>query len=137
MSRRFLVVFALASVSCVLAALLALVLQPPTFATRRDAIAYVLQRRGLTADEIYLDQRWPDSVNTLVYGANLTVNLRGGASVTGYFECRQGERSCSFSLPRLGLRNEPVPDIVVKRSWPLLDWLEGQVAGLRLIMQSW
>jgi hypothetical protein len=110
---------------------LAYVLRPPTFTTRRAAIGYVLEQRGITYEQVYIDRSWPDSVNTIAYSANLIIVLREQREVPGYLSCRNSDRDCTINVQRLGIDRVSIPDLTQQRRVPLLEWLEARAADLR------
>ena len=71
----------------------------------------MLDGRGIAHRTIFLEQRWPDSVNDQRYGAHLLVVLDDGRRVAGRLECRTGQHNCRISLMALAIEREPVPEI--------------------------
>jgi hypothetical protein len=133
--RRSLLVLAALCTACTLTAAVAAWARPRTFATRAEAIGYVLQQRGVSYEHIYITQNWPESVNTLTYAATLDVGVRGMGDVGGMIECRKGKQSCLIALPRLGIFNLAVPDTTTVKRPALLVWIDQRMAELRSILK--
>lgn len=129
--RRLVATLSVIALSCVLVGLIGVVLRPPSFPTRRQAIAYVLTQRGIAYDQVFINQTWPDTVNSVVYGANLIIITRDQGEVPGRIECRTADRDCYISVDRLGVDRATIPDITIQRDHPALAWLEAQVAIVR------
>ncbi len=85
----------------------------PRFTSFVAAIGHVLHEQGIAHRAIFLEQRWPDSVNDLRYGAHLLVELDDGQRIAGRLECRTGQRDCRISLVALAIERQPIPDISV------------------------
>jgi hypothetical protein len=120
-------------VACVALASVALWLRPRQFTTFSDAIGYSLIQHDIGYEQIYIDHSWPNTVNTIRYAANLDVRLPGRSPIYGQLECRIERTTCFYSLPSLGIMNEPLPDLVEERETPVwLLWAEDvldQLAG--------
>jgi hypothetical protein len=135
MARRSLLVLAALCTACTLTAAVVAWARPRTFATRIEAVGYVLEQRGVPYEHIYITQNWPESVNTLYYAATLDVGVRGMGNVGGMIECRNGRQSCLIALPRLGIFNLAIPDTTTVKRPALLTWIDERMAELRSILK--
>jgi hypothetical protein len=88
--------------------------QPKRYTNHRDQITAALQRHGIFASQIYLEQGWPDQINSQTYGANLiiVVDAAGDKRVIGRIECREEKRRCWYQVAALGIRREELSDLV-------------------------
>lgn len=130
-NRRLLLALGGLPLLCAAVLLLAFALQPPRFTSRADAIGYVLQQRGIIFEHVYVNRAWPDTVNSITYGANLIIVLSGVEEVPGRIECRSGEQNCYINVVRLGIDRAPIPDLSKPREAPLLTWLEHRYDAIR------
>jgi hypothetical protein len=119
------------------AGLLTAALRPPRFSSRVDAIGYVLAQRNVRYEVIYVNRTWPDTVNSIVYGANLRVIMRDRSELPGRVECRTGDHDCYISVDKLGLDRISIPDLTVQRDPPILIWLESKYAEIRAGKLPW
>ena len=88
-------------------------IQPPRFTNHQDQIAASLRRQGVVFDKVYLDQGWPDKINSQTYGANVTIYYVGGSTpVLGRIECRVHKRNCWFQVAKLGIERQELTDLV-------------------------
>jgi hypothetical protein len=110
--------------SCVLVALLSILLRPPQFTTRIEAISYALSRQGAEFEEVLIERGWPDQINSSTYTTSLRIRTRTLGEVGGRYECRNGETSCWVAVPKLNIDMVPVPDLRKSVEVPLLTWLE-------------
>ena len=104
-------------------------LHPPVrFTNHHDQVAAALRQHGVSFREVYLDQGWPDRINSQTYGANITIylsDLAGGSHssdsaalsaasppINGRLECRVQKRKCWFQVARLKIEREDLTDLV-------------------------
>ena len=73
-------------------------LQPPRYNSFGDAIRADLRQQGIAVRRIELVHAWPDSVNTISYGANLRVTLVSGRVVWGRLECQHLTQNCTYQV---------------------------------------
>ncbi len=106
---------------------------PPRFTSFAAAIGHVLGERGIAHRMVFLEQRWPDSVNDQRYGAHLLVVLDDGRRVAGRLECRAGQRDCRISLMALAIEREPIPEI----STASPSFWQRALADVRRVLGPW
>jgi hypothetical protein len=89
-------------------------MQPKRYTNHRDQVAAALQSHGVAVTQVYLEQGWPDQINSQTYGANLIIQLADGANkkVMGRIECREAKRRCWYQVAALGIRREDLSDLV-------------------------
>lgn len=138
-SRRIVGAFAGLVLACMLGTSFALALRPPRLYTHFDTITYTLRQHGISYRRVTAEQPWPDSVNYYAYGAavypfnlNVTVELRDTTMVAGRVECKNDKYRCELTIADLGIERQPLPDIVERYSWPLLDWLEQAIRSFKM-----
>jgi hypothetical protein len=128
--------------ACVLGGAAALALRAPPIRTQRDAVAYVLNQRGVAYRDIALDDIlshitgynfYPDEPRPYA----VRVTLRGGHEHRGWLDCRARPIVCRLSLPSLGIEKVRIPNPADDQGWPWLDRLEAylELAGLRVLWQ--
>lgn len=113
--------------SAVLCLALELVVQTarsPAIRTHKDAIAYVLQQRGITHQNITFTQTWEESVNLRVFNAAVQVHLTDGRTLHGWIGCEQGDSVCFLVLRGAGINGERLPDIRGARRPPWQPWID-------------
>ncbi|GAB4121885.1 MAG: hypothetical protein Fur005_13410 [Roseiflexaceae bacterium] len=125
------------SLSCMLFAGAALLLRPPRFTTKVDAIGYVLRQQGVDYQMIYLNQGWPDRINSQTYGANLEIVTPTQQRLGGRYECRIEDRNCWIAVPQLGIDLQPVPDLSKPYNLPILVWFDQQWASFQSGRMPW
>lgn len=123
--------------ACTLVGALAVMLRPRTFSSRVEAIGYVLRQRGITYQEIYIDHTWPDTVNTISYGANLVVIVGDQGKIGGRIDCKTMNDGCRIALPKLGVDWTAIPDLTIPHDMPLLTWLEAQWVAVQAGKLPW
>jgi hypothetical protein len=106
---------------------------PPRFTSFAAAIGHVLDGRGIAHRTIFLEQRWPDSVNDQRYGAHLLVVLDDGRRVAGRLKCRTGQQDCQISLMALAIEREPIPGLSTASPTP---W-QRVLARVRHALSRW
>lgn len=118
-------------VMCVFIVALVIAARPRPITSHADAIATVLDQRGIAYERITTDQVWPAAVNYYAYGpsvypysATVRVLLRDGAIVPGSIECADDRRRCRVTIARFAIDNEPIPDISSVRPLPWVEWLQ-------------
>jgi hypothetical protein len=94
-----------------------MLLQPPRYSSFPDAIQGDLRQRGYTVDRVELLHMWPDTVNTLSYGANVRVIMVTGSEHWGRLDCKVGRRDCVYYLPMAKIFQQALPDLVREQSW--------------------
>jgi len=87
-------------------------LQPPRYQSFGDAIGADLRQQGMAVRNIELVHAWPDSVNTISYGANLRVTLVSGRVVWGRLECQQQQKNCTYQVNINAMTRRPLLDLV-------------------------
>lgn len=92
-------------------------LQPPRYNSFADAVAADLRQQGLATSRIELVHAWPDTVNTISYGANLRVTLLSGRVVWGRLECQQQTQNCMYQLNINDMGRRPLLDLLNEASW--------------------
>lgn len=102
---------------CVCGLIAWVLLQPPRYSSFPDAIKGDLQQRGYAVDRVELLHMWPDTVNTLSYGANVRVIMVTGSEHWGRLDCKVGRRDCVYYLPMAQVFQQALPDLVRERSW--------------------
>ncbi|MFQ3683912.1 hypothetical protein [Roseiflexus sp.] len=117
--------------ACVLTGALAIALRPRTITSHADAIAVVLEQRGIAHERIVTAQVWPAAVNYYAYGpsvypysATVSVTLPDGDIALGSLECADDRRRCRVSIARFGIDREPIPDISALRPLPWMAWVQ-------------
>lgn len=128
--RVSIVVIAATILACLALAIVAILVRPRSFASFSEAIGYVLDRRGIAYEQIFVDHSWPDTVNDITYGANLLIVTPAKVTVTGRLDCRGWKKDCFFTVRAFGVYREPLPDLTEQRRLPWADWVE-QVLGVR------
>lgn len=99
--------------------------QPKRYSSHHDQIAAAVRRHGYTVNAVYLDQGWPDRINSQTYGTNLAIHLSGGfgsTTVSGRLECRVEKRNCWYQVATLSISREELTDLAPptkpEPSWP-------------------
>ena len=77
MTRRTMQIIAI--VGCICGLVAWILLQPTRYTSFPDAIRGDLRQRGYAVDRVELLHAWPDTVNTLSYGANVRVIMVTGS----------------------------------------------------------
>lgn len=85
---------------------------PERFTNHQDQIAAALRRHGVSFNAVYLEQGWPDRINSQTYGANLSIHVSGSTPVSGRIECRVQKRKCWFQVARLNIARQELTDLV-------------------------
>jgi hypothetical protein len=93
-------------------------LQPPRYNSFGDAIRADLRQQGIAVRRIELVHAWPDSVNTISYGANLRVTLVSGRVVWGRLECQHLAQNCTYQVNMNDMGRRALLDLVDGVSWP-------------------
>ncbi len=114
------------AVAVILIGVLLVGLRPPVYTSFVEAVGATLTRHGVEYDTIYIDQRWPDTVNNQRYGAHLTI-LRGGSSMSGRLECQAAQDNCRIWVREFGIEREPIPTLSRRDIPPWLRWIEEQL----------
>jgi hypothetical protein len=111
--------------TCVLATGIVAALRLRNFATYQDAIGYVLDQRSVAYQRVLVERAWPDTVNTLYYGANVFVILNDTRRIGGRLECAtpDGHR-CKVVLRDLNIAGEALPELSEQRRWRLPAWVQ-------------
>lgn len=129
--RHTLILITAATAACILAAALLVALRPRPIASHADAIAVVLEQRGIAHERIVTAQVWPAAVNYYAYGpsvypysATVSVTLPGGDVLPGSLECADDRRRCRVTIARLEIDREPIPDISATRPLPWMVWVQ-------------
>jgi hypothetical protein len=91
-----------------------------------------LRQRGYAVDRVELLHMWPDTVNTLSYGASVRVIMVTGSDHWGRLDCKVGRRDCVYYLPMAKVFQQALPDLVRERSWREEVQIWGAQALLRL-----
>jgi hypothetical protein len=115
MTRQLMILISMIGVVCGL--VVWALLQPPRYSSFPDAIRGDLTRRGYAIDRVELLHMWPDTVNTLSFGANVRVIMVTGSEHWGRLDCRIGRRDCVYYLSMAQVFQQPLPDLVRERSW--------------------
>ena len=95
-----------------------LLLQPPRYNSFGDAIGADLRQQGIAVRRIELVHAWPDSVNTISYGANLRVTLVSGRVVWGRLECQHLTQNCTYQVNMNDMGRRALLDLVDGVSLP-------------------
>ncbi len=129
--RYVLILITASTAACILAAAALVALRPRPIASHADAIAVVLEQRGIAHERIITAQVWPAAVNYYAYGpsvypysATVSVTLSNGDVVPGSLECADDRRRCRVTIARLGIDREPIPDISSVRPLPWMIWVQ-------------
>jgi hypothetical protein len=115
MTRRTMQIIAM--VGCICGLVAWILLQPTRYTSFPDAIRGDLRQRGYAVDRVELLHAWPDTVNTLSYGANVRVIMVTGSEHWGRLDCKIGRRDCEYYLPMAKVFQQELPDLVRERSW--------------------
>jgi hypothetical protein len=115
MTRQLMILISMIGVVCGL--VVWALLQPPRCSSFPDAIRGDLTQRGYAVDRVELLHMWPDTVNTLSFGANVRVIMVTGSEHWGRLDCRIGRRDCVYYLPMAKIFQQSLPDLVRERSW--------------------
>jgi hypothetical protein len=134
--RRFIVALAMLTVTCGVLATAAVVLRPPRFTTRVQAIGFVLNQHDIVYEKLYINRGWPDNLNTLSYTADLIIQRKTG-EVTGLISCHNEDRDCYIFVRRLGIDRVAIPDLSPPIENPALEWIESHYADLRMGRLQW
>jgi hypothetical protein len=126
LSRIAILVLASLAAGCVLAASVTFWLRPRWFDTHQEAIGYVLDRHGITYQQIEVMHVWPDTLDRNSYGADVIVLRTGADRVVGRIVCTSGKTGCYLRLPRLDIIREPVPELADPSPWR--SWLKQNLA---------
>ena len=89
--------------------------QPKRYTNHHDQIIAALRNHGVTATQVYLEQGWPDQINSQTYGANLIIHVDAGngeKKIMGRIECREAKRRCWYQVATLRIRREDLSDLV-------------------------
>jgi hypothetical protein len=92
---------------------------PATFTNHPDQIRDALSRHNITVARVYVEQGWPDRINSQTYGANLMIYASDGLGekpVLGRVECRDAKKRCWFQVAKLGVRREELIDLAPYRA---------------------
>jgi hypothetical protein len=137
-SRSGFILIAASSVTCVLAAALLFALRPRPITSHADAIATILDQRGIVYERVTTDQVWPAAVNYYAYGpsvypysATVSVRLPDDTIVPGSLECTDDRRRCRVTIARFAIDNEPIPDISSVQPLPWMEWLRQVIRMVR------
>jgi len=103
---------------CIVIVGVGLLLQPPRYNSFGDAIGADLRQQGIAVRRIELVHAWPDSVNTISYGANLRVTLVSGRVVWGRLECQHLTQNCTYQVNMNDMGRRALLDLVDGVSWP-------------------
>lgn len=124
MNRRLMLITSIAVSIC--GVVVWLLLQPPRYTSFPDAIRGDLRQRGYAVDRVELLHAWPDTVNTLSFGANVRVIMVTGSEHWGRLDCRVGRRDCVYYLPMAKVFQQQLPDLVREQSWDeeVRRWVE-------------
>jgi hypothetical protein len=117
---------------CAFVSLLSIVLRPPQFTTRIEAISYTLTQQGAHFEQVYIERGWPDQINTNDYTTSLRVRTREYGDIGGRYECRKGETACWVAVPKLNIDMVPVPDLSKPVDVPILSWLEQHYNAIKV-----
>ncbi|MFN5059051.1 MAG: hypothetical protein ACK5GU_03950 [Chloroflexota bacterium] len=130
MTRRMMQI--IIAVGCVCGLVAWVLLQPPRYSSFPDAIRGDLRQRGYAVERVELLHMWPDTVNTLSFGANVRVIMVTGSEHWGRLDCKVGRRDCVYYLPMAKIFQQALPDLVRERSWREEVQIWGAQALLRL-----
>jgi hypothetical protein len=87
---------------------------PATFTNHPDQIKAALLQHNIAVAHVYVEQGWPDRINSQTYGANLAIyasDAPGEKPVLGRVECRDAKKRCWFQVAKLGVRREDLIDL--------------------------
>ena len=88
---------------------------PKRFSNHHDQIAAALQAHGVAFTQLYLNQGWPDQINSQTYGANLSIYVSADANakpIMGRIECREQASRCWYQVAALNIPREELSDLV-------------------------
>lgn len=129
--RYILVLLVVSTTACVLTGALLFALRPRPITSHADAIAVILEQRGIAHERIVTAQVWPSAVNYYAYGpsvypysATVSVTLPSGEILPGSLECADDRRRCRVTIARLAIDREPIPDISAMRPLPWKAWVQ-------------
>lgn len=105
---------------CIVVVGVVLWLQPPRYNSFGDAIGADLRHQGITVRDVELVHAWPDTVNTISYGANLRVTLMSGRIVWGRLECVYQQQNCTYQMNINAMTRRPLADLV-ERTYGVTD----------------
>lgn len=123
--HKLMALVAASVLACVLGTALVAALRPRNFATYQDAIGYVLDQRSVAYQRVLVERAWPDTVNTIYYGANVFVILNDTRRIGGRLECAtpDGHR-CKVVLQDLDIAGESLPELRESMSWHWPAWVQ-------------
>jgi hypothetical protein len=104
--------------TCIVIVGVVLWLQPPRYNSFGDAIGADLRQQGIAVRHVELVHAWPDTVNTISYGANLRVTLVSGRVVWGRLECQHLTQNCTYQVNMNDMGRRALLDLVDGVSWP-------------------
>jgi hypothetical protein len=119
------------AIAGLIAGMALIALRPPDFHSFSDAVGYRLQQRNIPYEKIFIDQRWPDTVNYQRYGAHVTVRVAGSSDVVGRLECQEERRNCRLWVRAFGIEREPLPELTRDHAPEWLRWIEERLPWLQ------
>jgi len=117
-------------IACLAAAGLVAIVRPRGFATYDETIKSMLVERGLAVQEVQVARTRTDIVHYPPYRADVYVQIQGEREFRGRLVCDHVERDCSINVSRLGIVEQPIPDLVAPPRWPWLGWIQHILARL-------
>jgi hypothetical protein len=119
-----------ACVACLAIAGLVAVVRPHGFETYNETIKSALMERGLLVKSVQVSRTQSDIVHYPPYHADVYVQIQGEREFRGRLICDDGDRKCVFNVSRLGIAEQPIPDLVPPPRWPWLGWLQHHLPHL-------
>lgn len=105
--------------TCIVVVGVVLWLQPPRYNSFGDAISADLHQQGIAVRQIELVHVWPDTVNTISYGANIRVMLVSGRIAWGRLECQHLTQHCTYQINMNNMGRRVLLDLVDGVSWQM------------------
>ncbi|MGQ9892400.1 MAG: hypothetical protein ACUVSY_01275 [Roseiflexus sp.] len=137
--RYLFILIAPPALMCIFGVTLVIAARPRPITGHADAIATILDQRGIAYKRITTDQNWPAAVNYYAYGpsvypysATVRVFLPDGTIVPGSLECADDRRSCHVTIVRLAIDNEPIPDVSSMRPLPWMTLFQQVLRMVRI-----
>jgi hypothetical protein len=117
-------------IACLAAAVLVADVRPRGFETYDETIKSILLERGLAVQVVQVARTQADVVFYPPYRADVYVQIQGEREFRGRLVCNDFQRDCSINISRLGISEQPIPDLVPPPRWPWLGWIQHHLPRL-------
>ncbi|MBC8078494.1 MAG: hypothetical protein H7Y32_20620 [Chloroflexales bacterium] len=121
--QRNLILLATAVVLLLLAGVgAAALLRPRPIITLNDAVAAVLDRRGIAHERVTTGRAHPITGIYFSYAFDVSVQFGDGSSAVGTIDCSPSQSACFVDMRRLGVHYERMPALERDTRWEWLAW---------------